>query len=124
MVGAVLQTSQVHAKWLSAGVYSSVLTYPRAVKTVGTKEATDVMRQMEASRIHDVFAEDGNIRSDRKMVHDMYLLQVKKPGEPKSERDLYNVLKHCRGTPSRDRSLKAIARWLRSRRRFFQTLTV
>jgi len=75
-----------------AGVYSSVSHYLKAVKASGTDEPFAVMKQMEKEHVHDVFASDGYIRADRKMIHDMYLLQVKKPGEAKGEWDLYNVL--------------------------------
>jgi branched-chain amino acid transport system substrate-binding protein len=74
-----------------AGVYSSVSHYLKAVKATGTDDAQAVMKQMEKERVHDFFAGDGYIRADRKMIHDMYLLQVKKPGEAKGEWDLYNV---------------------------------
>jgi len=80
-----------------AGVYSSVAHYLKAVKATGTDEAPTVMKQMEKERVHDFFASDGYIRADRKMVHNMYLLQVKKPGEPKGEWDLYNVLQTLPG---------------------------
>jgi len=56
-----------------------------------------VMKQMEKERVHDFFASDGYIRTDRKMIHDMYLLQVKKPGENKGDWDLYNVLQTLPG---------------------------
>jgi branched-chain amino acid transport system substrate-binding protein len=80
-----------------AGVYSSVSHYLKAVKATGTKDASTVMKQMEKERVHDFFASDGYIRADRKMIHDMYLLQVKKPGENKSDWDLYNVLQTLPG---------------------------
>lgn len=80
-----------------AGVYSSVAHYLKAVKALSTDDATAVMREMETQRVHDFFAEDGYIRADRKMVHDMYLLQVKRPGEAKGEWDLYNVLQTLPG---------------------------
>jgi branched-chain amino acid transport system substrate-binding protein len=80
-----------------AGVYSSVSHYLKAVKAAGTDDAPAVMKQMEKERVHDFFASDGYIRADRKMIHDMYLLQVKKPGEAKGEWDLYNVLQTLSG---------------------------
>lgn len=80
-----------------AGVYSAVSHYLKAVKATGTDDASTVMKQMEKERVHDFFAGDGYIRSDRKMIHDMYLLQVKKPDEAKSEWDLYNVLQTLPG---------------------------
>ena len=84
-------------KGFHAGVYSSVSHYPKAVKATGTAEAGTVMKQIEKERVHDFFAGDGYIRADRKMIHDIYLLQVKKPGEAKGEWDLYNVLQTLPG---------------------------
>jgi branched-chain amino acid transport system substrate-binding protein len=43
------------------------------------------MKQMEKERVHDFSASDGYIRADRRMIHDMYLLQVNKPGENKGD---------------------------------------
>jgi branched-chain amino acid transport system substrate-binding protein len=80
-----------------AGVYSSVAHYLKAVKATGTDEAPTVMKQMEKERVHDFFASDGYIRADRKMIHDMYLLQVKKPGQNKGDWDLYNVVQTLPG---------------------------
>lgn len=80
-----------------AGVYSSVAHYLKAVKAAGTDDALTVMKQMEKEHVHDFFAADGYIRADRKMIHDMYLLQVKKPGESKGDWDLYNVVQTLPG---------------------------
>jgi branched-chain amino acid transport system substrate-binding protein len=80
-----------------AGVYSSVSHYLKAVRATGTDDAPTVMKQMEKERVHDFFAGDGYIRADRKMIHDMYLLQVKKLGESKGDWDLYNVLQTLPG---------------------------
>ena len=80
-----------------AGVYSSVSHYLKAVKATGTDDAPTVMKQMEKERINDFFASGGYIPADRKMIHDMYLLRVKKPGENKGEWDLYNVVQTLPG---------------------------
>jgi len=80
-----------------AGVYSSVAHYLKAVKATGTDDAPTVMKQMEKERVHDFFAADGYIRADRKMIHDMYLLQVKKPSESTGEWDLYKVVQTLPG---------------------------
>jgi hypothetical protein len=37
-------------------------------------------------------AKNGRIRDDGRMVHDMYLVQVKSPAESKNEWDVYKVL--------------------------------
>ena len=41
------------------------------------------MAKMKATPINDFFAKNGKIRVDGRMVHDMYLAQVKKPEESK-----------------------------------------
>jgi branched-chain amino acid transport system substrate-binding protein len=75
-----------------AGVYSAVMHYLKAIDATGTDEAKAVIAQMKAMPIHDFFAAHGRIRQDGRMVHDMYLVQVKSPAESKSEWDLYKVL--------------------------------
>src|SRR6202035_4656622 len=66
---------------IQAGLYSATMHYLRAIDAVGTDDATKVMAQMKATPIHDFFAKDGKIREDGRMVHDMYLFEVKKPEE-------------------------------------------
>jgi branched-chain amino acid transport system substrate-binding protein len=75
-----------------AGVYSSVLHYLNAVKTAGTTELAAVMKVMKATPINDMFAHGGRIREDGRMVHDMYLFEVKKPSESKGRWDVYKLL--------------------------------
>ena len=76
---------------LQAGQYSSVLHYLRAVKAAGTDEAGKVMAQMKATPIKDFFGKNGRIREDGRMVHDMYLAQVKTPAESKYPWDYYHI---------------------------------
>ena len=75
-----------------AGVYSSVTHYLKAVKTAGTTDAEAVMKLMKATPINDMFAKNGRIREDGRMVHDMYLFEVKKPQESKGRWDDYKLL--------------------------------
>jgi branched-chain amino acid transport system substrate-binding protein len=77
---------------IQAGLYSATMHYLQAIDAVGTDDATKVMAQMKATPIHDFFAKDGKIREDGRMVHDMYLFEVKKPEESKGEWDLYKLL--------------------------------
>jgi branched-chain amino acid transport system substrate-binding protein len=74
-----------------AGVYSSVLSYLKAVQAAGTSDAPAVMAKLKSMPINDVFAKGGKVRADGRMVHDMYLMQVKKPSESKGPWDYYNV---------------------------------
>lgn len=75
-----------------AGVYSSVTHYLKAVKAAGTTDADAVMKLMRATPINDMFAKGGRIREDGRMVHDMYLFEVKKPSESKTRSDDYKLL--------------------------------
>ncbi len=76
---------------IQAGQYSSVMHYLKAVKSINTDDTTKVMTQMKKTPINDFFAKNGTIRVDGRMVHDMYLLQVKKPAESKTPWDYYHV---------------------------------
>ncbi len=77
---------------IQAGLYSATMHYLKAIEAIGSDEAPKVMAQMRATPINDFFAHDGKIRIDGRMVHDMYLFEVKKPSESKGEWDLYKLL--------------------------------
>ncbi len=77
---------------IQAGLYSATMHYLKAIEAIGTDEAPKVMEQMRATPINDFFAHGGKIRIDGRMVHDMYLFEVKKPEESKGEWDLYKLL--------------------------------
>ncbi|MBX9587705.1 MAG: ABC transporter substrate-binding protein [Hyphomonadaceae bacterium] len=70
-----------------AGDYSSTMHYLRAIQAAGTREAKVVMAKMREMPIDDFFAKGGRIREDGRMVHDMYVYEVKKPSESKGEWD-------------------------------------
>ena len=75
-----------------AGVYSSVTHYLKAVKAAGTTDSAAVIKIMKETPINDMFAKNGKIREDGRMVHDMYLFEVKKPSESKARWDYYKLL--------------------------------
>ena len=75
-----------------AGVYSSVLHYLKAVQAAGTDDAKTVVARMRETPVNDMFATNGKIREDGRMVHDMYLMQVKTPKESTGEWDLYKLI--------------------------------
>ena len=76
---------------VQAGQYSSTMHYLKAVKAVGSDDTQKVMAQMKKTPVNDFFAKNGTIRADGRMVHDMYLLQVKKPADSTTPWDYYNV---------------------------------
>jgi branched-chain amino acid transport system substrate-binding protein len=76
---------------LQAGDYSAVMHYLKAVQAAGTDDTQTVMKKMKEMPVNDFFAKDGKIRNDGRMVHDMYLAQVKKPEESKYPWDYYHI---------------------------------
>ena len=82
---------------LQAGDYSAALQYLTAVKATGTDEADKVLAQMRKTKINDVFATGGFIRGDGRMVHDIYLMQVKLPKESTEPWDYYKVVQTFKG---------------------------
>ena len=80
-----------------AGDYSSMMHYLKAVKAVNSDDAQKVMAQMKKTPVNDFFAKNGRIREDGRMVHDMYLAQIKTPAESTGPWDLVKILKTVRG---------------------------
>ncbi|WP_050465864.1 ABC transporter substrate-binding protein [Herbaspirillum autotrophicum] len=82
---------------LQAGDASATMTYLNAVKAVGSTDADKVMAQMRATKINDFFATNGVIRPDGRMVHDMFLMQVKAPAESKYPWDYARIVQTIPG---------------------------
>jgi len=82
---------------VQAGDYSAASQYLAAVKATGTDDADKVLAQMKKTKINDVFAKGGFIRDDGRMVHDMYLMQVKTPAESTEPWDYYKVVETFKG---------------------------
>lgn len=78
---------------VQAGVYSSVLHYLKAVKAAGTDDGNAVAAKMRETPVDDFFARGGRIREDGRLLHDMYLVEVKRPEESKGPWDYYKVLR-------------------------------
>jgi branched-chain amino acid transport system substrate-binding protein len=77
---------------LQAADYSAATQYLSAVKAIGTDDADKVMAQLKKTKINDMFTKNGEIRPDGRMVHDMYLMEVKKQSESKYPWDYYKVV--------------------------------
>jgi branched-chain amino acid transport system substrate-binding protein len=75
-----------------AGINSAVSHYLKAIQACGTDDGLTVVNQMKSMPVEDFFARNGHLREDGRMIHDMFLVQVKKPDASKGEWDLYNVL--------------------------------
>jgi branched-chain amino acid transport system substrate-binding protein len=80
-----------------AGVYSSVMNYLNVVKDSGTDDPLKVAAKMREKPIEDFFSRNGKLREDNLMVHDLILVQVKKPEESKYPWDYYTILARIPG---------------------------
>ncbi|MBL8521023.1 MAG: ABC transporter substrate-binding protein [Betaproteobacteria bacterium] len=87
------------------GVYSAVAHYLKAVQAAGTDDTAAVRKKMGDMPINDVFAKNGKLREDGRMVHDMHLFLVKKPSESKGPWDYY----HHKGTLKGDEAFQSLA---------------
>ncbi|WP_017968366.1 ABC transporter substrate-binding protein [Rhizobium leguminosarum] len=77
---------------IHTGTYSAVTQYLKAVQKAGTDETEAVAKQLHEMPVDDVFGRGGTVGANGRMIHDMYLLQVKKPSESKEPWDYFNVL--------------------------------
>lgn len=86
---------KLHAKpptMTQAGAYSAVLHYLEAVKAAGTKDPQTVVAKMKAMPVNDMYNHNVQIRPDGRVLHTMYLMQVKSPAESKYPHDDYKIL--------------------------------
>ena len=72
-----------------AGVNSALRHYFKAVAATKSVDAETVIAQMRKTPVNDFFAQGGVVREDGRMVHDMYLMRIKKPEESKGKWDVY-----------------------------------
>jgi branched-chain amino acid transport system substrate-binding protein len=77
---------------VQAGVYSGVHHYLAAVKAAGTKDPAVVAKKMHEMKVNDMYNKDVTVRPDGRVLHNMYLVQVKKPEESKYKYDYYKVV--------------------------------
>jgi branched-chain amino acid transport system substrate-binding protein len=77
---------------IHAGTYSATLQYLKAVKAAGTRDSDAVARKLKELPVDDVFAQGGKVLENGRMVHDLYLFEVKKPSESKKPWDYYKQI--------------------------------
>jgi branched-chain amino acid transport system substrate-binding protein len=75
-----------------AGVNSSLRHYFKAVAATKSVDPEVVIAQMRKMPVEDFFSQGGKVREDGRMVHDMYLMRIKKPEESKQKWDLYETV--------------------------------
>ena len=90
---------------VQAGVYSATMHYLRAVQAAGTDRTEDVMQKMRELPV-DFFGKSGRLRADGRMVHDMYLFEVKRPEESTEPWDYLKL----RATVPAEQAFRPLAR--------------
>jgi branched-chain amino acid transport system substrate-binding protein len=86
-----LKRTQRMPNMIQAGTYSATLSYLKAVKAAGTNDTEAVVKKLKELPVDDVFAQ-GKVLENGRMVHDMYLFEVKTPAESKKPWDYYKQL--------------------------------
>lgn len=82
---------------LQAADYSVTMQYLKAVKEAGTDEPEKVLAKFKSMKVNDMYAKNGYVRADGSMIHEMYLMQVKKPSESKYPWDYYTIAQKIPG---------------------------
>jgi len=82
---------------IQAGTYSAVRHYLQAVKDSGADDPLVIVEKMRATPVNDMFASNGHIRRDGRLVHDMYLVQIKTATESHDPWDLVKIIKTIPG---------------------------
>ena len=82
---------------IQAADYSATLQYLNAVKATGTDDAEKVLAHLKKAKFNDIFMKGGYVRADGRVIHDMYLMQVKSPDKSVEPWDYYNVVQVMKG---------------------------
>ena len=82
---------------IQAADYSATTQYLAAVKAVGSDDAEKVLAHLKKAKFNDVFMKGGYVRPDGRVIHDMYLMQVKAPAQSKEPWDYYDVKQVFKG---------------------------
>ena len=77
---------------VQAGVYASVLDYLKAIDATKSKDSKTVIDWMKANPTDDPLFGKGSILPNGRVLHDMYLYQVKSPAESKGPWDYYKLV--------------------------------
>ena len=82
---------------IQAADYSATTTYLKAVEAAKSTDADKVMAELRKTKINDFYAKGGVIRPDGRMVHDLLLVEVKKPAESTKPWDYFKIVKKLPG---------------------------
>ena len=77
--------------WIAAGTYSAVTNYLKAVEKAGTDESAAVLKALREIEIKDFFVQNGKLYPNGRLIHDMYLVEVKKPADVTEKQDFLRL---------------------------------
>lgn len=77
---------------LHAADYSAATNYLKAVQAAGTTDADKVMSTLKSMKYNDFYQKNASVRADGRMIHDMYLFQVKSAKESNTPWDYYKLV--------------------------------
>ncbi|MBU2359408.1 ABC transporter substrate-binding protein [Loktanella sp. M215] len=92
-----MERTGVMPNMVQAGTYSAVLQYLKAVDAAGTDATEAVSAKLHEMPVDDVFAQGGTVGANGRLYKDVYLMEVKKPGDSDIPWDYYNVLQTIPG---------------------------
>jgi branched-chain amino acid transport system substrate-binding protein len=87
------------------GTYSVVRSYLKAVEATNSDDPKTVIEKMRETPVDDAFTPNGKLRPDGRMVHDVYLVQIKSPGESHGDWDLLKLVATIPG----DKAFRSLA---------------
>jgi branched-chain amino acid transport system substrate-binding protein len=76
-----------------AGVYAATMHYLRSIRDNRTMDGAKAVAAMRATKLDDKLFASTEIRADGRVIHPMYLFQVKAPSESKYPYDYYKLVK-------------------------------
>jgi branched-chain amino acid transport system substrate-binding protein len=82
---------------LQAADYSAALQYLKAVQATGSDDPDTVIAYLKKNKLNDLYLSNASFRDDGRVVHDMYLLQVKTPAASKEPWDYFDVIQTIPG---------------------------
>ena len=86
------ERTQAMPNMIHAATYSAVTSYLKAIEAAGTDETEAVAAKLKELPVQDLFAENGVVAPNGRMIKDVYLMEVKAPDQITEPWDYYNVL--------------------------------
>jgi branched-chain amino acid transport system substrate-binding protein len=89
-----MERTNIRPSFAHAGDYSAAMQYLEAVQRAGSDNSDEVVKQLEGYKFEDFFARNAQIRAeDHRVIHDVYLAQVKDKSEVKQDWDYEKVIR-------------------------------